>query len=173
MASKNRKGPRKNEKWNYFFLNGQLHKTLQTKRSEDLIVAWNYLEGRRVAYSLSDVYMRRTRAYSVPQTAKILKRHVDSIKRHFRQGNIKKPQMAYSLDGQKIPKRGFYNEDDIRDMYMFFKDVHIGRPRKDGQINNRDYMSKAELEALLRNEKILYTKIDDETFVPVWKQPEW
>ena len=138
-----------------------------------MIVAWNYEESKRVAYSLSDVYMRRQRAYTVPQTAKILNRHVDSIKRHFRQGNIKRPDMAYSLDGQKIPKRGFYKEDDIREMYDFFKNMHIGRPRKDGQINNQDYMSKAELEALLRNEKILYTKVDEDTFAPVWRQPEW
>jgi len=173
MASSGRKKPRKNQKWLYFFLNGQLHKTLQTKRSDDMIIAWSYEEGKRVAYNLSDVYARRQKAYTVPQTAKILRRHVDSIKRHFRQGNIKRPQMAYSLDGQKLPKRGFYNEDDIRDMYEFFKDVHIGRPRRDGQINNRDYLSRAELEAILRNETILYTKVDDNTFAPVWKQPEW
>lgn len=173
MASKSGRRSRKSEKWLYFYLNGILHKTLQTKRSDDMMIAWNYEEGKRVAYVLSDVYSRRQKAYTVPQTAKILCRHVDSIKRHFRQGNIKRPDMAYSLDGQKIPKRGFYNEEDIREMYDFFKNIHIGRPRKDGQINNRDYMSKAELEALLRNEKILYTKVDDDTFAPVWKQPEW
>ena len=92
MVDKVGKKPKRHEKWVYFFLNGQLHKTLKTVRSEDIIVAWAYSENKRIAYSLSAVYIRRKRAYTVPQTAKILNRHVDSIKRHFRQGNIKKPR---------------------------------------------------------------------------------
>jgi len=168
-----RKRSKRKEKWLYFYLNNQLHKTLQTKRSEDLLVAWNFVDGKRVAYNLSDVYMRRQRAYSIPQTAKILNRHVDTIKRHLRNGNLRKPQQIYSLDGQRIPKKYFFSEDDVREAYEFFKTVHIGRPRYDGEVNNSNYLSKAELEALLRNDAMLYTKVDEETFAPVWKQPEW
>jgi hypothetical protein len=33
--------------------------------------------------------------------------------------------------------------------------------------------SRAEIEAIMRQENILYVKNNDGTFTPVWKQPEW
>lgn len=138
-----------------------------------MLVAWNFPEGKRVAYALNDAYSRRQRAYSVSQVSKILNKHVDTIKRHLRAGNIKKPQAVYSLDGLHRTIRYLFSEDDIREVHEFFRTVHQGRPRKDGRITAGDLISKPELEALLRNEKVLYTKDEDGEFVPVWKQPEW
>jgi hypothetical protein len=51
--------------------------------------------------------------------------------------------------------------------------VHRGRPRKDGTVTNSNLMSRAELEALMKEDKILYTKDKSGEFVPVWKQPDW
>jgi len=37
----------------YFYLNNKLHKVLRRSRAEDLVVAWDYQLGKRVAYSLA------------------------------------------------------------------------------------------------------------------------
>lgn len=129
--------------------------------------------GKRVAYNLSDVRKNKQHAYTISYVSKMLNRHIDTIKRHLKAGDFSVPQRSYSLDDHSKLGRYYFSEEDIRNIREFFKTVHIGRPRKDGMVNSTTIPSKAELEALLRNEKILYVKNDDGTFAPVWKQPEW
>lgn len=157
----------------YFYLNGKLHKVLRRSRAEDLLVAWDYQDGKRVAYSLADVNKNKQHAYPMSQVVKIIGKHEDTIKLQMYKGNLKYPQQAYSLNGNKTPGKYFWSEDDIRDMHNFFKTVHRGRPRKDGRITPGDMPSRAEVEATMRQDNILYVKNDDGTFVPVWKAPEW
>ena len=157
----------------YFYLNDALHRVLQVSRSEDVLIAWNFVEGKRVAYNYSDVQKNKKHAYSISEAAKLINRHVDTIKRHLRSGDIIKPQQAYALDDKTKLGRYYFTDADIRDMREFFKTVHIGRPRNDGAVTASNIPSKAELDAMLRNETILYAKNDNGDFVPVWKQPEW
>lgn len=171
MASRKRKRP--TEKILYFYLDGKLFKALHKNRAEDLLIVWDYEQSKRVAYSLTQVLSRKSTAYTVSQAAKLMGRSVDTIKRHWRAGEIRKPYQAYSLDGQKKPNKYFFSEDDIREMHEFFKTVHRGRPRKDGLTTSSKIPSSAELEALMRNEKVLYAKNEEGEYVPVWKQPEW
>jgi hypothetical protein len=170
---KSKKAKKYVDKVLYFYLDGKLYKTLHRNRAEDIIIVWDYILEKRVAYSLSDVQKNRKHAYTVTQAAKMINRSVDTIKRHWRAGDIKKPFRTYSLDGQKRPNKYFFSEEDIRAMQEFFKTVHRGRPRKDGLITPSNIPSIAEIEALIRNEKVLYAKNDEGEFVPVWKQPEW
>jgi hypothetical protein len=157
----------------YFYLNGDLHRSLQVNRSDDTIIAFNFKEGKRVAYNYSDVQRNRKHAYSISEVAKLINRHVDTLKRHLRSGNIVKPQQAYALDDKNKLSRYYFTDDDIRDIREFFKTIHIGRPRNDGEVTASNIPSKAELEAMLRNETVLYVKGKDGEFVPVWKAPEW
>jgi hypothetical protein len=157
----------------YFYLNDVLHKTLQVNRSEDVIIAFNFVEGKRVAYNYTDVQKNRKHAYSISEVAKLINRHVDTIKRHLRSGEIQKPQQSYALDDKTKLGRYYFKDSDIKDIREFFKTVHIGRPRNDGNVTASNIPSKAELEAMLRNETVLYVKGEDGGFVPVWKQPEW
>jgi len=173
MVSKNRRKSGKIEKWSYFYLNNALHKVLKRNRAEDLIIAWDYQQGKRVSYIMTDVLRNKKRAYSVPQAAKMFNRHPDTIKRHMRSKEIPYPQYAYTLDENKRITKYLFSENEIRDMHDFFKNVHRGRPRIDGDVTSSNIPSPAELEALMRNEKILYTKNEDGEFVVVWKQPEW
>lgn len=173
MAVQKRKRSISRKRWNYFYLNGHLHKTLESRRADDMLIAWDYAEGKRVAYILSDYYRRRQRAYPVSEVAKIIGKHVDTVKRHLRNGNLRKPQAVYALDGTRTVVRYLFSDDDIREIHEFFKTVHQGRPRGDGKINPGDLISGPELEALLRNETVLYTKSADGEYIPVWKQPEW
>lgn len=157
----------------YFYLNGKLHKVLRRSRGEDLLIAWDYQLEKRVAYSLTDVNRHKQHAYPLSEVVKIIGKHEDTIKKHIYSGKMKNPQQAYSLNGNKTPGKYYWSEDDIKDMHDFFKTVHRGRPRKDGQIHPGDMPSRAEIEAMMKQENILYVKNNDGEFVPVWKQPEW
>jgi hypothetical protein len=161
------------QKLRHFYINDELHKVLRQSRAEDVLVAWNYKLGKRVAYVLSDVNKNMQNAYPISQVVKIIGKHEDTIKRHLYLGNLKFPQQVYSLNGNKTPGKYYWSEDDIRNMHDFFKTVHRGRPRNDGTITPGNMPSRAEIEAMMRQENILYIKNDDGTFVPVWKQPEW
>ncbi|NDB81750.1 MAG: DNA-binding protein [Alphaproteobacteria bacterium] len=167
------KNAKKQEKFTYFYLNNTLHKVLRKKRSEDLLIAWDFPNGKRVAYILSDVQKNKQRAYSIPEVAKFLNRHPETIKRHMRKGEIKIPQFSYTFDDNRRLLKYFFSENDVKELHDFFKTVHRGRPRIDGDITPSNIPSPAELEAMMRNEKILYVKNEVGEFVPVWKQPEW
>jgi len=171
MARK--KGRNNAPRLRYFYLNGFLHKVIRRSRAEDLLIAWNYQEGKRVAYNLTDVNKNKQHAYPISQVVKIIGKHEDTINMHLRRGNLKFPQRSYSLNGNKTPGKYFWSEDDIRDMHDFFKTVHRGRPRLDGAVTPGNMPSRAELEAIMKQENILYIKNNDGDFVPVWKQPEW
>jgi len=157
----------------YFYLNGRLHKVLRRSRGEDLLVAWDYESGKRVAYSLAEVNKNKQHAYPISEVVKIIGKHEDTIKLHIYRGNLKAPQQVYSLNGKKTPGKYYWSEDDIRDMHDFFKTVHRGRPRGDGKITVGDMPSRAEIEAMMKQENILYVKNNEGEFVPVWKAPEW
>lgn len=171
MARKSRKQPE--QKILYFYLNGALHKALQVNKPDDTIIAWNFIEDKRVAYNYSDVQRNKRHAYSISEVGKLMNRHVDTIKRHLRAGDINKPQQAHAIDDKTRLGRYYFSEDDIRQIREFFKTVHIGRPRIDGGVTASNIPSKIELDAMLKNAKILYAKNDDGTYVPVWRQPEW
>jgi hypothetical protein len=168
-----KKGRNTTKKLRYFYLNGKLHKLLSRSRAEDLIIAWDYELGKRVAYSLTDVNKNKQHAYQLKDVEKIIGRHHDTITMHMRAGNIKFPQRIYSLNGNRTPGKYMWSEDDIREMHTFFKTLHQGRPRLDGKITPADMPSRAEIEAIMKQENILYIKNNDGEFVPVWKQPEW
>lgn len=171
MAVKKRRGTA--PKLRYFYLNTKLYKVLRQSRAEDLMVAWDYETGKRVAFVLTDVKKNMQSAYPLSKVSAIMGKHEDTIKRHLYAGNIRKPQQAYSLNGKKTPGKYYWSEDDVREMHEFFKTVHRGRPRNDGAIHPGNMPSRAEIEAIMKQETILYVKNNDGTFTPVWKQPEW
>jgi len=157
----------------YFYLNDTLHRALHVNRADDTIIAFNFVEGKRVAYNYTDVQKNKKHAYSISEVAKLINRHVDTIKRHLRSKDIRKPQQAYALDDKDKLGRYYFTDEDIKEIREFFKTVHIGRPRKDGKVTASNIPSRTELEAMLRNETVLYVKDKDGDFVPVWKAPEW
>jgi hypothetical protein len=171
MGSKTRSNSK--TRLRYFYLNKKLHKVLRRSRAEDLLIAWDYQLSKRVAYNLADVNKNKQHAYPIKEVVKIIGKHEDTIKKHLYAGNLKFPQQIYSLNGNKTPGKYMWSEDDIREMHDFFKKLHRGRPRKDGRITPGDLPSRAEIEATMKQENILYVKNNDGEFVPVWKQPEW
>ena len=158
MARENRQRIRK--KFVYFFLNGKVHKVLRLSRARDEVVAWSYLDKKRIMYSYAQVDKHMERAYSVIEAGKILGRHRVTIEEYILQGKIKQPQKVYPIGNPDSTwSKYMLSESDILDIHQFIIDAgHI-----------RDLPSRSELQALLKHNLILYTKTNDGKFVPVWK----
>jgi hypothetical protein len=172
MVSKTR--GKANTRLRYFYLNEKLHKVLHKSRAEDLLVAWDYHAGKRVAYNYTDVMRNKQHAYPISEVSHIMNKHEDTIKVHLYRHDLPFPQRIYSLNGNRTLGKYFWSEDDIRKMHEFFKTVHRGQPRKDGGITPAANLpSRAEIEARMKQETVLYIKNNEGDFVPVWKQPEW
>lgn len=168
-----RKGKRVRKKPRYFYLNNELHKVLRVNRPEDLVYAWSYPQEKRVAYVWSATQKTMQRAFSVTDVANILSRNPRVIKRYILEGAIPKIQKTYSIDERKSPGKYFFSEDDVRMLYDYLSTMNIGKPRKDGIPVRYPLPSKAELEAMLRQDTVLYIKDQTGEFAPVWKQPDW
>jgi hypothetical protein len=158
MARENRQRLRK--KFVYFFLNGKVHKVLRLSRAKDEVIAWSYVDKKRVMYSYAQVDKHMERAYTVVEVGKILGRHRVTIEEYILQGKIKQPQKVYPISNPDSTwSKYMLSESDILDIHQFIIDAgHI-----------RDLPSKLELQAILKHNLILYTKTDDGKFVPVWK----
>ena len=157
----------------YFFLNNEHHKTLRISRAEDLITAWSYPQGRVVTYVWSVTKNKMGKAFTVKNVCEIFDRDVMIIHEYIREGKIKKPAQTYAINENRKPGKFLFTTDDLRDLHSYLLTVHRGRPRNDGRITNTKLMSRSELEAMMAEEKILYTKDKNGEFVPVWKQPDW
>lgn len=156
----------------YFYLNGNHHKVLRISRAEDIIVAWDYENKKRVSYIWSVAKQNMQKAFTVNEVCKIFGRDRWSIHTFIEEGKIKRPKQTYSLENGN-PGKFLFSEDDLRDLHSYLLTVHRGRPRKDGAITQGKVMTRAELEAMMKHETILYTKDKAGDFVPVWKQPDW
>lgn len=171
MAGRKRKSVR--EKPRYFFVNSELHKVLRINRPEDLVYAWNYPQGKRVAYVWSETQRTMQRAFSVSQVAGFFGRNPFVIKQYILDGEIKEVQKTYTIDERRSPGKYFFSEDDVRGLYEYLCTKNLGRPRLDGIQVQYPLPSRSELEAMLRQDTILYVKDKAGEFTPVWKQPDW
>lgn len=158
MARENRHRLRK--KFVYFFLNGKVHKVLRLSRARDEVIAWSYLDKKRMMYSYSQVDKNMEKAYTILEVSKILGRHRVTIEEYILQGKIKRPQKVYPISNPESTwSKYMLSESDILDIHQFIIDAgHI-----------RDLPSKSELQALLKHNLIMYTRTEDGKFVPVWK----
>jgi hypothetical protein len=158
MARENRQRLRK--KFVYFFLNGKVHKVLKLSRARDEVIAWSYLDKKRMLYSYSQVEKNMEKAYSIVEVSKILGRHRVTIEEYILQEKIKQPQKVYPISNPDSTwSKYMLSESDILDIHQFIIDAgHI-----------RELPSRSELQAILKHNLILYTKTEDGKFVPVWK----
>lgn len=114
------------------------------------------------------------RAFTIKEVSSIFQRDRLVIHGYINQGKIRRPAVADPVsDSSTRPGKYLFSEDDMRDLHSYLLTVHRGRPRNDGQITQSRVMSRAELEAMMKEDTILYTKNSEGEFVPVWKQPDW
>lgn len=158
MARKQRK--RTSKKFLYFFINGKVHKVLKKSRARDELIAWCYPDGKRVLYSYSQVEKEMQTAYSIQEAAQLLNRHKVTLEDYILEGKIKQPQKVYPIGNPSSTwNKYMLSEKDILDIHQFILDA--------GYLRNLP--SRAELNALLKHNMILYTKDSDGKFIPVWK----
>ncbi len=158
MARAKRQRTRK--KLQYFFLNEKIHKVIKLSRARDEVIAWCYPDKKRVLYPYSLVEKNMENAYTILQAAEILNRHRVTLEEYILAGKIKQPQKVYPISNPGSAwSKYMMSETDILDIHQFILD--------DGYI--RDLPSRAELQAILKHNLILYTKTNDGNFVPVWK----
>jgi hypothetical protein len=158
MARKTRS--RTSKKIVYFFLNDKIHKTLSSSRARDELIAWNYPDKKRVLYSYALVEKHMQKAYTVLEAGKLLNRHKVTIEEYILVGKIRTPQKVYPIGNPESTWYKFmFSESDILDIHQFILDAG----------NTKNLPSRAELKALLKHNMILYTKVSDGNFVPVWK----
>jgi len=160
MARRKRARTKKN--FRYFFLNEKLHKVLKSSRVKDQIIAWSYLDKKRVLYSYAEVIKYMERAYSLKEVCFILDKHVVTVKDYIGEGKIRQPQKIYPIGNSESTKWSQYmfNQKDILELHDYI--LSSGR-------NTENLPTKTELLALLNHNVILYTKTSEGTFVPVWK----
>jgi hypothetical protein len=158
MARSKRSGTQK--KFLYFFINDKLHKVIRSNRAKDELVAWCYIEKKRVLYSYSQVKKGMGNAYSTKQVALLLNKHKVTIEDYILEGKIKMPERVYPIG----------NPDSKWSMFMFSEknilDIHEFILESGHSLN---LPSRSELLAILKNNIILYTKTEEGKFVPVWK----
>jgi hypothetical protein len=145
----------------YFFLNGKIHKVVRAARSRDELIAWCYPDRKRVMYSYSQVSKYLENAFTLTEVAEMLNKHKVTIEDYILEGKIKAPQKVYPISNPDSTtwSKYMFKESDILDLHQFILDAgHSG-----------DLPSKAELQALLKHNLILYTKTEEGKFVPVWK----
>lgn len=157
---------------NLFFLNDKLHKKLRITRVEDKIETWCYPDERRVAYTYSDTRKNMEHAYSTKQVGEMIGRHVETIIRAVRDGAVE-PAIMYTLTQKKHTHAWRWNERRIMELHEYFRNVHRGRPRLDGKITPQKMPTARELRAMIRQEQVLYVRMDDGTFRPTWQAEDF
>ena len=151
----------KSKSLRYFFLNDKIHKVLKASRSKDEMIAWCYPDKKRVMYSYSQVKKNMETAYTVVEVASILNKHRVTIQEYILNEKVATPQKIYPI-GQPDSERWsqyMFNQKNILDMHQHILDSG----------HSKEIPSKAEVQALLKNNLVLYTKTEDGKFVPVWK----
>jgi hypothetical protein len=157
----------------YFFLNDIPHKKLQVNRAADMLIAWNYIEHKRVAYVWSVAKRNMERAFLGPEIQKMLGRHRNSLYMYVRDGNIQAPFKTYSLDGTERPGMYLWTEKQVLDLHDYILSIGYGRTTKSGLPRLMQLPSRTELLAMMRNDVVLYTKTKDGKYTPVWQEKDW
>jgi hypothetical protein len=158
MAGKKRQRTRKS--FLYFFLNDKIHKVIRSHRAKDELIAWCYPDRKRVMYSYSQVEKYMSDAYTTKQVGEMVGKHKVTIEEYILQGKIREPQRVYPIGNPDSTWNKFmFNEKDIMDLHEFIADIGY----------SKNLPTKAELQAILKHNLILYTKTEEGKFVPVWK----
>jgi hypothetical protein len=125
------------------------------------MIAWCYPDKKRVMYSYSQVKKNMETAYTVVEVASMLNKHRVTIQEYILNEKVATPQKIYPI-GQPDSENWsqyMFNQKNILDIHQHILDSG----------HSKEIPSKAEVQALLKNNLVLYTKTEDGKFVPVWK----
>jgi hypothetical protein len=88
----------------------------------------------------------------------------------IKSGEIPAPTGAQKGGDRKWQVRSYYSESQVRDIRDILASKNIGRPRKDGLINNNTTPTVQELTRRMGDGILTYTRTEDGRFVPIWSE---
>jgi predicted transcriptional regulator len=153
-----------------WFLNGDLVRSYHLNRSNGIMSVYNVTKGQIESCLISDFKKNRERAYSLKKTAELVNRHVKYLPTLIKDGEIPEPMGAQKGGGRKWQVRAYYSESQVREIRDILATKNIGRPRKDGLINNNTTPTVQELTRRMGDGMLTYTRTEDGRFIPLWSE---
>ena len=153
-----------------YFLNGDLVRVHHLNRSNGIMSVYNINKGQIESCLIGDFKKNRLRAYTVNETAQLVNRHRKYMPELMKVETIPLPTGA-SIDkvrGWQI--RSYYSELQVHEIRDILATYTIGRPRKDGLINNNITPTRQELTRRMGDGTLTYTRTADGEFIPVWSE---
>lgn len=172
MSKKRKAWKWKRRKWRYFYYDNKLHKTIRIHRGKDECWAWCYSDRKKYIYAWSDIQRRGEPAISLKEAAEIINRSPGTVYNWILEGLYKPPEQTYSLETGN-PGHYKLSRSHVNQLHELVSNRHFGRPRKDGEVTQRNVPNKQEVRAATVHGLFLYAKKDDGEFVPIWKSEEF
>lgn len=159
--------PSKSKVW---FLNGDLVKIIHRSTAEDIVTLYNMNTGVTHTTSFMAFKKKRRRAFTIMETAKLLNYHRKSIPRLIKGGYLPEARGEKIGGKREFHYLSYYSEDDILEARRLLSQTHHGQPRKDGLVTNNKVPSEQELKAAMGDGIMLYTRLPDGTFMPIFDE---
>lgn len=153
-----------------WFLNGDLVRKYHYNRSNGIMSVYNITKDRIESCLISDFKKNSERAYTVKQTAELVNRHPKYMPSLMKRGVIPYPLGAQKGGERAWQVRSYYSESQVREIRDILATHHIGRPRKDGLINNDITPTSQELTRRMGDGILTYTRTEDGRFIPLWSE---
>ena len=153
-----------------WFLNGDLVRVYHLNRASGIVSVYNIIKDRIESCLLSDFKKNRERAYTVKETAILVNRHQKYLPRLMKSGQIPYPTGAQKDGVREWQVRAYYSESQVREIRDILATHNMGRPRKDGLINNNVTPTIQELNRRMGSGILTYTRTEDGQFVPIWQE---
>lgn len=153
-----------------WFLNEDLVRIYHKNRSNGILSLYNINTGNIESCLLSDFNKHKLRAYTVKDTAILVNRHQKYLPTLMKEGKIPEPTGASIGKKRAWQVQAYYSEKQVHEIRDYLATQTIGRPRKDGLINNNITPTRQELTRRMGDGILTYTKTEDGRFVPVWSE---
>ena len=153
-----------------YFLNGDLVRVHHLNRSTGIVSVFNINKGLIESCLLGDFKKKRERAYTVNETAQLVNRHRKYMPQLMERGTIPLPTGASINKERGWQIRSYYSESQVVQIRDILATYSIGRPRKDGLINNDITPTRQELTRRMGDGILTYTRTEDGRFIPVWSE---
>jgi hypothetical protein len=153
-----------------WFLNGDLVRVYHISRANGIMSVYNMNTGNIESCLYSDFKKHREKAYSVVETSLLVNRHRKYLPTLMKSGKIPYP-VGGGLNKQRGWQiRAYYSESQVYEIRDILATHSMGRPRKDGLINNNVTPTHQELTRRLGNGILTYTKNSDGAYIPIWAE---
>lgn len=153
-----------------WFLNGDLVRIYHLNRSNGIMSVYNINTGKIESCLIGDFKKKRERAYTIMDTAILVNRHRKYLPYLIKQGKIPPPVGATLNKERRWQARAYYSESQIHEIRDILASHNLGRPRKDGLINNNITPTRQELNRRMGDGILTYTKTEDGRFIPLWSE---